>query len=126
MLLNDIDLTELTEWTPIGQGKATGSPSYNTLTNPFTGVFDGQGFTIKGIRWTFNVENETTHLHGLFGAIKDATIKNLKLGAAGDQITLAGTSQNVVSAGSPVSPDASSPRPSAAKRKTTPSSTTAM
>ena len=99
VLLNDIDLTELTEWTPIGQGKATGSPSYNTLTNPFTGVFDGQGFTIKGIRWTFNVENETTHLHGLFGAIKDATIKNLKLGAAGDQITLAGTSQNVVSAG---------------------------
>ena len=50
VLLNDIDLTELTEWTPIGQGKATGSPSYNTLTNPFTGVFDGQGFTIKGIR----------------------------------------------------------------------------
>ena len=50
VLLNDIDLTELTEWTPIGQGKATGSPSYNTLTNPFTGVFDGQGFTIKGER----------------------------------------------------------------------------
>lgn len=80
-----------------GQGHRIALLQY--VDKPLHGVFDGQGFTIKGIRWTFNVENETTHLHGLFGAIKDATIKNLKLGAAGDQITLAGTSQNVVSAG---------------------------
>ncbi|MCD8034067.1 MAG: PL29 family lyase N-terminal domain-containing protein [Alistipes sp.] len=99
VLLNDIDLTGLTEWTPIGAGKATGTPSYNTLVNPFTGVFNGQGFTIKGIQWTFDAESETTHLHGLFGALKGATVKNLKLGAAGDQISVTGASPNVVAVG---------------------------
>lgn len=79
VLLNDIDLSGLTEWTPIGAGKATGTPSYNTLVNPFSGVFNGQGHTISGIQWTFDAESETTHLHGLFGALKGATIKNLKL-----------------------------------------------
>ena len=99
VLLNDIDLSGLTEWTPIGAGKATGTPSYNTLVNPFSGVFNGQGHTISGIQWTFDAESETTHLHGLFGALKGATIKNLKLGAAGDQITVTGASQNVVAVG---------------------------
>ena len=99
VLLNDIDLSGLTEWTPIGAGKATGTPSYNTLVNPFTGVFNGQGFTISGIQWTFDAESETTHLHGLFGALKGATVKNLKLGAAGDQITVTGASPNVVAVG---------------------------
>jgi len=99
VLLNDIDLSGLTEWTPIGAGKATGKPSYNNLVNPFTGVFNGQGFTIKGIQWTFDAESETTHLHGLFGALKGATVKNLKLGAAGDRITVTGTSPNVVAVG---------------------------
>ena len=79
VLLNDIDLSGLPEWTPIGAGKATGTPSYNTLVNPFTGVFNGQGFTISGIQWTFDAESEATHLHGLFGALKGATVKNLKL-----------------------------------------------
>ena len=99
VLLNDVDLTGLTEWTPIGQGKATGTPSYNSLVNPFTGVFNGQGFAIKGIQWTFDAEDEATHLHGLFGALKGATVKNLKLGAAGDQITVTGASPNVVAVG---------------------------
>lgn len=72
VLLNDIDLSGLPEWTPIGAGKATGTPSYNTLVNPFTGVFNGQGFTISGIQWTFDAESEATHLHGLFGALKGA------------------------------------------------------
>ena len=99
VLLNDVDLTGLTEWTPIGSGKASGTPSYNTLVNPFTGVFNGQGFTIKGIQWTFDAEDETTHLHGLFGALKGATVKNLKLGAAGDQISVTGASSNVVAVG---------------------------
>lgn len=99
VLLNDIDLSGLPEWTPIGAGKATGTPSYNTLVNPFTGVFNGQGFTISGIQWTFDAESEATHLHGLFGALKGATVKNLKLGAAGDQITVTGASPNVVAVG---------------------------
>lgn len=99
VLLNDIDLTGLTEWTPIGSALATGQPSFNNLVNPFTGVFNGQGFTIKGIQWSFNAENADTQLHGFFGAIKDATIENLVLGSDADQISVTGTSANVVSVG---------------------------
>ncbi len=96
VLLNDIDLTGLTEWTPMGSGFATGTPSYKTLVAPFTGVFNGQGYTIKGIDWTFNTETASTNLFGFFGAVKDATIKNLTLGAEGDKITVVGKTGSVV------------------------------
>lgn len=39
---------------------------------PFTGTFDGAGFTIKGLSISTD-----SHTAGLFGVIKDATIKNL-------------------------------------------------
>jgi hypothetical protein len=99
VLLNDIDLSKLTEWTPIGSGQATATPGYDALINPFTGVFNGQGYAIKGISWTFNTENGTTDLLGFFGALKNATIKNLVFGKEGDQITLLGSSSSVVAAG---------------------------
>ena len=98
VLLNDIDLTGMTEWNPIGTGTAKGTPAYD-LVNPFSGVFNGQGYAIKGIQWTYNVTDATSHLYGLFGAIKDATIKNLVLGAEGDQITVVGSNANVIAVG---------------------------
>ena len=98
VLLNDIDLTGMTEWTPAGAGTSTGNPAYQVASS-FSGVFNGQGFAIKGINWTFNVKDSETHLFGLFGAIKDATVKNLVLGAEGDQITVVGVNDNVISVG---------------------------
>lgn len=98
VLLEDIDITGLEEWTPIGSGLATGTPAYS-LATPFTGVFNGQGHTIKGVNWTFNVESENTHLWGLFGALKDAEIKNLILGEEGDIINIIGSTSNVVAIG---------------------------
>ena len=50
VLLNDIDLSGVTEWTPIGSAKSTGNPSYKNPVSPFTGVFNGQGYAITGIR----------------------------------------------------------------------------
>jgi hypothetical protein len=98
VLLNDIDLTGMTEWTPIGSGTAKGTPAYD-LVSPFSGVFNGQGFAIKGIQWAFSVTDATSHLYGLFGAMKDATVKNLVLGAEGDQITITGSNPNVIAIG---------------------------
>ncbi len=51
------------EWTPIGNS--------NTM---FAGTFDGQGHTISGLYLS-----EPNNGLGLFGMVKDATIKNLKL-----------------------------------------------
>ena len=50
-------------WTPIG----------NTTT-PFTGTFDGNDFTISGLRITGSSPTQ-----GLFGAVNNATIENLGL-----------------------------------------------
>lgn len=55
---------QLTAWTPIG-------PS---TSNPFQGVFDGQGHTISGIYVKSNKQNI-----GLFGVVKNSTIRNLKV-----------------------------------------------
>lgn len=98
VLLNDIDVSEITEWTPAGSGTATGTPAYS-LSNPFTGVFNGQGYAIKGINWTYNVSEAESHLFGFFGALQGATVKNLVLGQDGDQITVVGSTSSVVAVG---------------------------
>ncbi len=60
ILLNaDIDLAGKV-WTPIG-----------TLDHPFTGTFDGNGHTISNMLVVGNTYN------GLFGVVKNATIKNV-------------------------------------------------
>lgn len=98
VLLNDIDVSAMTEWTPAGSGKATGNPAYE-LTNPFSGVFNGQGFAIKGIDWTYDVTEAENHVFGFFGALKGATVKNLVLGEEGDKITVIGSTANVIAVG---------------------------
>ncbi len=62
----DIDLSGYTNWTPIGRN----SPY-------FTGTYDGQNRTIKGLKITGSNNNT-----GLFGVISGATIKNMVLQGA--------------------------------------------
>ena len=45
-----------------------------TESNPFSGIFDGQGFTI-----TYKYENVKDKWRGLFAFVKDATISNLRV-----------------------------------------------
>ena len=70
VLNGDIDLnaTRSTEsnWTPIG-----------TSEQPFTGTFDGKGFTIKNLTLVENEAKEGKAYIGFFGYAKDATIKNI-------------------------------------------------
>ena len=61
ILKNDITLSE--EWTPIGSSD-----------NPFTGIFDGNGYTIDNLTVT-----KKTDEMGFFSAAKDAVIKDLVL-----------------------------------------------
>ncbi len=63
VLLNDIDMTGVTEWTAIGGGQ------YN-----YTGTFDGGGYSITN--WT--LEATDIQFVGLFGKVT-GTIKNLTM-----------------------------------------------
>ena len=77
----DIDLTGVTtngdSFGPIGR-----YCSGQGVNKPFTGNFNGNYHTIKGIYqsgWDFGYEWGTTGYLGLFGYVKDATIENLTI-----------------------------------------------
>lgn len=75
ILMADIDLTEATAeggdwdsgsgWSPIGSGSS----------DAFSGIFDGNGHTITGMR----IKDSTDTYLGLFGYINGGTVKNLRM-----------------------------------------------
>jgi len=103
-LTTDIDL-DGEDWTPIGfdhEGSANTGNSNNACSpgKTFRGTFDGQNHEIQNFNPTVTLANGKTY--GFFGAIREATIKNLKFtnvdvtygaadGAAADAGILAGT-----------------------------------
>lgn len=64
ILMNDIDLSSWGDWTPIGEGSSS-----------FSGVFDGNGHSIKNMRITDDTVYENA---GLFAVLDGATIRNIK------------------------------------------------
>lgn len=66
-LQEDLDLSDYPDWTPIG---STG--------NPFTGVFDGQGHTIRNLTIA-NSNPSNVKEWGLFGMVQDATIQFVRV-----------------------------------------------
>ena len=66
LLANDIDLSGYPNWTPIGRF----DPPDDML--PFSGVFDGQGYSITGLKISGNED-----ARGLFGYTHLATIRNV-------------------------------------------------
>ena len=103
-LTTDIDL-DGEDWTPIGfdhEGTASTGNGNNACSpgKTFRGTFDGQNHEIQNFNPTVTLANGKTY--GFFGAIRQATIKNLKFtnvdvtygaadGAAADAGILAGT-----------------------------------
>ena len=63
---NDIDLSSITRWEPIG-----------TINLPFTGNFNGNGHIITGLKLEVTASQEKNI--GLFGYIQGATITNIGL-----------------------------------------------
>ena len=75
VLTSNITLDINEEWQPIGTYLNTNT-SINDETNiAFEGTFNGMGYTIDGIKITSQEKGK-----GLFGLIKNATIKNLTIG----------------------------------------------
>ena len=76
VLVGDIDLSAIapatraavvaSNWTPVG-----------TSEKPFTGVFDGNGYTIKNLALVESEAKEGKAYIGFFGYAEDATIKNV-------------------------------------------------
>lgn len=71
ILLNDIDMAEWGNWEPIGN-----------RTLPFTGIFDGNGYTISFLK--INIEEEYQNdadivLAGLFGVVDNSELRNIVL-----------------------------------------------
>jgi len=80
-LLNDIDCSSITEWTPIGNVTSAGNANNaSSPTGPvFSGVFDGNSHTIKNFTATKAITDNG--VFGLFGYIQNATVKNLTVEA---------------------------------------------
>ena len=75
VLTSNITLDINEEWKPIGI-YLNSNTSINDETNiPFEGTFNGMGYIIDGIKITSKEKGK-----GLFGLIKNATIKNLTIG----------------------------------------------
>ena len=79
LLANDIDLSGYPNWTPIGRF----DPPDDML--PFSGVFDGQGYSITGLKISGNED-----ARGLFGytycsAIRNVVIRNPEI-QGGDKV----------------------------------------
>ena len=81
-LVKDIDASSIKEWIPVG-----------TKESPFTGVFVGNGYSIRNLNW--EVDLSKSPYVGLFGYAKGASISGLNLGAAGDVITLKGNTTSL-------------------------------
>lgn len=73
VLVNDIDLSDYTDWSPIGM----------TTNSAFRGTLDGQGHKITGLKVSEVFTSATivapNYAVGLFGVCDGATIKNLTL-----------------------------------------------
>ena len=79
VLLNDIDMSSVTSWTPIGASAFTWASNALTCDSGkmFTGYFDGQGHAIKNFKMV--CDNATTGgAWGLFGGLgAGAVVENL-------------------------------------------------
>ena len=64
ILVNDIDLSGFSDWTPIGDSSV-----------PFSGSFDGNGYSILNL----TINSPSDHYQGLFGYAENAVIKNVGL-----------------------------------------------
>ena len=67
ILMNDIDLADFGDWSPIGENKDSA----------FTGNFNGNGYSIKNI--TVNVKSNQKVYAGLFGCMKNGNIRNVAM-----------------------------------------------
>lgn len=79
LLMNDIDCSSITDWTPIGAGSFSWASNKLSISSghPFEGTFDGNGKTIKNLDQAYTVST-AAGAYGFFGMVADgAVIKDL-------------------------------------------------
>ena len=76
VLQNDLDLSGIDNWIPIGEyeGNYEFAPG-EWWRHAFKGILDGQGHTIRGLR----ISELVTDKSGLFGTVANGEIKNLNM-----------------------------------------------
>lgn len=73
----DINMSSVSDWTPVGNGKFNGS----TVTGPaFKGTFNGNGHKITGLKMNLAADAESGAVCGLFGILSGAQVKNVTIG----------------------------------------------
>lgn len=82
VLADDIDMSGIDNWTPIGNLSgnelANGKNNLGTAGYAFTGKFDGCGHTIRNLA----MATSSDAVYGLFGTCNGATVRNLKIDAS--------------------------------------------
>lgn len=73
-LIKDIDLSNISNWTPIGGNQGTPTDGTSALTKLFKGTLDGQNHVISGMKITASANS--TQFTGLFNHL-GGTVKNL-------------------------------------------------
>jgi hypothetical protein len=76
VLVKDIDLTEWGYWEQIGRRFLSPTNKDNDIKRPFSGIFDGNGKTVTGLRTDVYTTNNRFFI-GLFGYLVDGTVKNI-------------------------------------------------
>ena len=75
-LSDDIDMSGVTDWTPIGEASFSWASHSVTMLagNPFKGHFDGNGHTIKNFNMVCKSSGEVSNAWGMFGALTEGAI----------------------------------------------------
>lgn len=74
MLMNDIDMSSVTSWTPIGNAVCPAGAADAAITgNAWTGTFDGNGYKIKGLKMV-SAGTSAGQNYGLFGVLAPGSL----------------------------------------------------
>ena len=76
-LEKDIDMSSVSNWTPIGNGTFSGTAVSGAA---FKGTFYGKNHTIKGLKMVIPADAPAGTTCGLFGVISGATVKDVNIG----------------------------------------------
>lgn len=76
-LEKDIDMSSVSNWTPIGNGTFSGTAVSGAA---FKGTFYGKNHTIKGLKMVVPADAPAGTTCGLFGVISGATVKDVNIG----------------------------------------------
>ena len=82
LLGNDISYTHSTDWDDASSTEnnyTTIGWTKNYIGTSFAGIFDGQGYTVSGIRIYRGGDNNADNYQGLFGIVIGGTVKNVTL-----------------------------------------------